>query len=457
MKRNKLITTILCTSMLLGCKSVYSTYQRPADVKTDSIFRETPTNIQSDSTMMSWKDMFTDTHLKALIEKGLQSNADIQTARLKTEEAKAMLATSKKAFLPSLSLSPQGQISSFNGNSASKTYAVDLSSSWEIDAFGSLRNGKKKSEAYLKESEAYIQATQTQLIATIAESYYTLLTLDKEFDISEETVSTWEEYMKTLKALYEAGKSTAQAIAQNEASMLSTRNSMLTLQRQIHEQENALATLVGMPAQTIERSILEHTTLSSPLSSGISLALLCNRPDVRQAEYQLEKCFYGVNKARAAFYPSITLSGTAGWTNSNGGLIVNPGKILLSAIGSITQPIFNKGQNTSNLRISEAQYKEAEIAFSQKLLDAGEEVNNALTGWQTATAKLSLDKQQVEKEQEALRCTMLLMENGATTNYLDVLTARQSLLQARLSTVEDKYSELEYSIKLYQSLGGGNK
>jgi NodT family efflux transporter outer membrane factor (OMF) lipoprotein len=369
----------------------------------------------------------------------------------------AALYASKKAILPSLSLSPQGQISSFDGGKAAKTYSVDLSSSWEIDAFGNLRNQKKQSAAYLKENEAYTQAIQTQLVATIAESYYTLLMLDRELEISEETVQTWKEYVKTLRALYEAGKTTSQAIAQNEATLLSTRNSMLTLKQRIHEQENALSTLIGMPAQSIKRSSLENTELSSSFLSGVSLELLGNRPDVRQAEYQLEEYFYGVNKARSAFYPKITLSGSAGWTNSNGGLIVNPGKILLNAIGSLTQPIFNRGQNTANLKISEAQYEEAKIAFTQKLLDAGKEVNNALNSWQTATEKQLLDKQQIEKEQEALRSTMLLMENGSTTNYIDVLTARQSLLQSRLSNVEDKYSELESIIKFYQSLGGGVK
>ena len=455
MKLNKWIIITASGLCFASCKSVYSTYERPSDVKADSLLRDTPVNDNdSDIKILSWRELFQDAHLVELIESGLQNNADIHTARLKTEEAKATLSASKKAFLPSLSFAPQGQISSFDGDKANKTYPFDLSSDWEVDAFGSLRNQKKQSEMSLAESETYTQAVQTQLIATIAESYYTLEMLDREYQITEETVKTWEEYVHSLKVLWENSSTTSAALEQNEASLLSARHSMLALQQQIHEQENALSTLVGNPAGSIDRGNIDDHGVSQT-EFNIQCSMLSNRPDVRRKEYQLAQCFYGVNAARSAFYPNITLKGSAGWTNSNGGMIVNPGKILLSAVGSITQPIFNKGKNTANLKIAQAQYDEAKIAFSQSLLDAGEEANNALTAWQTAVKKQAIDKQQTAKLEKALNSTQLLMENGSSTTYLDVLTARQSLLSSIITEIEDKYSEIESIVKLYHSIGGG--
>ena len=187
---------------------------------------------------------------------------------------------------------------------------------------------------------------------------------------------------------------------------------------------------------------------------GVPLELLSRRPDIRQAESSLEQAFYATNQARSAFYPNITLSGSAGWTNSGGAAITNPGAWLLQAVGSLVQPLFNKGKNIANLQIAKAQQEEALLSFRQALLDAGNEVNNALVQWQTSREKAGLDTQQVERLAEVVHDTGLLMEHG-TVNYLQVLSARQSLLAAQLTLVADKYGEIQGVISLYHALGGG--
>lgn len=183
------------------------------------------------------------------------------------------------------------------------------------------------------------------------------------------------------------------------------------------------------------------------------LQLLANRPDVRQAERNLAHSFYATNIARAAFYPTINLSGSAGWTN-NGGVVVNPAKWLLNAIGSLTQPLFNRGTNIANLRIAEARQEESKLLFRQTLLDAGKEVNNALTAWQTANGQIEIADSQVETLKEAVRKTELLMRHSPTT-YLEVLTAQQSLLKAELTALQSRYDRIQSIITLYHAVGGG--
>ena len=295
---------------------------------------------------------------------------------------------------------------------------------------------------------------QSQLIATIADTYYSLLMLDEQLDITRRTAKSWQETVQSLQALMRAGEQNQAAVAQAEASRLTAEQSVLSLEKQIKELENSLSTLVGIVPQAIERGKLSEAVFSEQLSVGIPLQLLGKRPDVRQAEYALAEAFYATNQARSAFYPQITLSGSAGWTNNSGAAIVNPGNWLLQAVGSLTQPLFNKGKNIANLRIAKAQQEEALLAFQQSLLDAGAEVNNALTQWQTARQSLTLDEEKIEQLETALRSTRLLMQHG-NTNYLEVLTAQQTLLDARLTKVSDRYEEIQGVINLYHALGGG--
>lgn len=450
----RIIIGLLLLTGLSGCH-IYRTYERPELSGVDSLYR-VPAMTEDTMSLadFSWKELFTDTVLQQLIEKGIANNTDLNIARLKVREAEALLTSSKLAYLPSVSLTPQGTIKSIEGNSPTKTYNLAASADWELDIFGRLTNAKREAKAVLEQSQAYKQAVQTQLIATIANSYYTLLMLDKQLDISKRTAEIWAENLRVMKALKKAGQTTEMPVAQIEASKLSVDASLLSLEQQITEVENSLSSLLGVVPQRIDRSTLDMQSFPDTLSVGVPLQLLQRRPDVRQSEAVLAEFFYTTNRAYSAFYPAITLSGSAGWTNAAGAIISNPGEWLFSAVGALVQPLFNRGQNIANLKVAKARQEEALLTFRQTLLNAGTEVNDALLQWQVARRRLDLDRQQIISLQSAVRSSELLMRHSSQ-NYLEVLTARQTLLDAELSAVSDRFEEIQGVINLYHALGGG--
>ena len=439
----------------LGACSIYKSYERPDMPVVDSLYRQPTASVDTASlATLSWRELFTDPKLQYLIETGLQNNTDLNIARLKVAEAEATLMTSRLAYLPSISFEPSGTLRHAEGSATTKSYDIAASAGWEIDIFGKLTNAKRGAKAALEQSEAYRQAVQTQLIATIANSYYSLLMLDAQLDISERTAVNWSENVRAMKALKAAGDATELAVSQSEASKLSVDASVASLRQQIDQMENTLTALLGIAPQKIERTTIAEQEFPNELSAGVPLQLLQRRPDVRQSEAALAQAFYATNAARSAFYPSITLSGSAGWTNAAGAAITNPGQWLFTAVGSLVQPLFNRGRNIANLRIAKAQQEEALLSFRQSLLDAGTDVNNALIQWQTARRRQILDEQQIKSLESAVRSSELIMQHSSQ-NYLEVLTARQTLLQAELTAVSDRFDEIQGVINLYHALGGG--
>lgn len=344
-KRTNYILTLAVALPLLSSCGIYNKYRRP-EVKTDLLFGEMSAEIDTTSSLadLKWHELFTDTLLQKLITRSLEANTDLNVARLKVEEAQASLTSARLAYLPSVQLDPEGSLSKVKGGQTSKTYTLGGSASWEIDLFGKLTNAKRSEQAALEQSVAYRQAVQTQLIATVAESYYTLLMLDEQIAITSETITNWKEYIHSLRVLMKSGQADRAAVSQAEASRLGAEASLLDLKQQTVEMENTLCSLLAWSSQHIERSSLDCQRFPQKLSVGIPLELLSRRPDVMQAEAELKQAFYGVNQARSNFYPSITLSGSAGWTNSAGAVVSNPGNWLFQAIGSLVQPIFNRGK-----------------------------------------------------------------------------------------------------------------
>ncbi len=447
-----ILIIILTAFLFTGC-GVYKRYSRP-EMNTSGLYGSAETADTTTIASLSWKELFADPLLQSLIEEGLQNNTDLKIARLRVEEAEASLFAAKLAYLPSLSLEPQGNISSFDGSKVSKTYNLAATASWEVDIFGRITNAKRGAKAYHEQSKAYEQAVQTTLVATIANLYYSLLMLDEQREISQKTTESLRRNVEVLTVLKRAGQANAAHVAQAEANLLSVEASLLTFRKETNELENALSKLLGRAPEAAQRGRLLSQNFPDQLAVGVPIQLLSNRPDVRHAEYTLAQAFYATNEARSAFYPSIVLGGSAGWTNSVGEMIINPGKWLLSAVGSLVQPVFNQGANTARLRISKAQQEQALLSFRQMLFDAGVEVNNALCQWQTARQKQELNKAQIQTLQSAVRSTQLLMQHG-DTNYLEVLIAQQTLLQAELVNASDKFEEIQGVINLYHALGGG--
>ncbi len=438
--------------LMTGC-SIYKPYSRP-EVQTEGLYRDLEeTRDTASIAILGWRNLFSDKNLQALIEKGLERNTDLRVAHTRVKAAEAVLMNARLSYLPSVVLAPDGSISGTEGAKAIKTYNLAASASWEIDLFGKVTNAKREALAALEGSRAYRQAVETQLIATIANSYYMLLMLDRQLIISEQTLITWKETEHSIEALKRAGKSNDAAVLQAKANRLALEASVVSIRKSIRETENGLSALLADTSHDIMRGALQKQQFPDTLSAGLPVQLLANRPDVRQAEWNLAQAYYATNAARSAFYPSLTLSGSTGWTNNVGGVVVNPGSWLFSAVGSLMQPLFNKGTNIANLRQAKARQEEALLLFQQSLLDAGKEVNNALTRWQSARIRMDYVNQQIMTLQEAVRKTELLMQH-TSTNYLEVLTARQRLLEAELTQAQDKFEEIQGVIDLYHAVGG---
>lgn len=442
----RILLTVIAILTLHSC-GLYRKYEREELHFVDSLYRRM--SVPSDSVSsaaVTWECFFTDTLLQEWIHTGLSFNTDINLARLKVREAQASLLEARWALLPGADFTAQGGLPG--------QFSASVGASWQADIFGSLRNANRKAQAALEQSEAYRQAVQTQLVATIANSYYTLLMLDEQLVISSRTRDTWEENIRTLEALKRAGKTNEAAVLQAKANKLSVEANILTLEKSILAMENSMCALVGLVPMPVMRGNINEQTFPAKLSAGVPAELLSRRPDVRQAELALAQTFYARNSAKAAFYPNLKLNGAIGWTTGAGTIVLDPGSLIANLIGSITQPVFGRGVNKARLQKAQAQYDQAAYTFRQSLLDAGVEVNNALTMWQTAKKRVELDKKQILNLQAAVWNTQLLMKHG-NADYLEVLTAQKNLLQAELTEVSDRFDEIQSIVNLYHALGGG--
>ena len=446
-----LIITAAALMLCSGC-GLYSKYERPSTNFADSLYRRFPSVEDTTSrASMSWETIFTDPQLQEWIRAGIEHNTDMKLARLKVEEAEAALLSARWALLPGASFSADGKVGT-SGNGFTSSFTPSVSVSWEADIFGRLTNARRGALARLEQSEAYRHAVQTQLVATIAKSYYTLLMIDEQLEISRHTLKIWEDNIRAMEALKRAGKTNEAAVLHAKANRLKVEGSVLTLEKTLLSTENSFAALLGMVPMKISRGKLSAQNFPKILSEGVPAELLSRRPDVRQAEMALASAFYTTNAAKAAFYPGLTLSGNAGWTVA--GAAVNPGGLIASLGASLLQPIFGRGVNKARLKTAKAQQEAALHNYRQTILNAGVEVNNALVTWQTAKKRMEIDKKQIVNLKAAVWNTQLLMKHGLT-NYLEVLTALQSLLQAELDETADRYAEIQGVIDLYHALGGG--
>lgn len=444
-----------------GC-GIYGKYERP-EVNATGLVRDvtstTDTLAVTDTTSfgnLPWRSVFTDPQLQALIEQGLEHNTDLLNAALNVKMVEAQLTAAKLAFVPSFTFSPQGTISSWDGSKATKTYSLPINASWSIDLFGNLLNQKRSAQMALLATKDYQLVVKTNLIANIANAYYTLLMLDKQLEIVDNmtqlTKETWD-MMKLQKELNNAKETSVQSAEANYYSVLAQA---ADLKRQIRETENSLSLLLGQQAQTIARGKIENQSLPTEFNTGIAIQMLNNRPDVHYAEMTLAQCFYDTQAARSKFYPNITISGSGAFTNSSGMGIVNPGKWLLSAIGSLVQPIFQNGQLVAQLKVAKAQQEQAYNTWQNAVLSAGSEVSNALVLYNSSDEKSKLEAKQVESLTKNVQYTKDLFNMGGST-YLEVITAQQSLLNAELSKVQDDFYKMQAVVNLYYALGGGRE
>ena len=469
MKRlSNIIVAAAVSMMLTGC-GLYNNYEKTVE-EPENAFGTTQdiTSASSGESIsdMSWREFFTDPLLQNLIEQALANNTDLNTARINIEKSELSLKTKKLAFLPSLYFSPQGSLSSFDGAKATKSYTIPLDLSWEIDLFGSMRNKKRAAQAILLQSQITEEATRSNLISSVAQQYFYLQLLDRELDILIETDSLWKASLDTQQALYENGQAYSTAVNQQESSWLSVKTQIVSTKRTIRSTENEICSLLCITPQHIERS---HWGASEDYHSasegqrlfeeryskiGVPAMMIERRPDIRLANAYMEEAFYNVQAARAAFYPNIRLTGEGGWSN-NGGL-VNPSKLMWQIIGSLSQPIFARGEINANYKSSKLSEENLKKKYVQAIIDAGNEVNEAISDCQSSRELHQYYHRQVEVLHEAYVGTHELMDNGKA-QYLEVLTAQESLLSAQLNEASNMYYGAQAIISLYIALGGGTK
>lgn len=459
MKKTNIIIIAFAALSLTGCKSLYGNYERP-DVKTSGIVRD-PVDDKgalagsSDFGNLPWRSVFTDPQLQTLIEKALENNPDLLNAALNIDIAEQQLRASKLAFLPSVVFAPNGSISHFGTHTSStQAYTLPITASWDVDLFGKLRSQKKAAQMALIQSRDYKVAVQTNLICNVANLYYTLLMLDRQKQIVDDmsglTKNTWD----MMKLQMEFGRARSTSVQSAEVAYYSVQTQGADIKRQIRETENTLSLLLGEPAQSIARGSLENQSLPANFSGGIGVQLLSNRADIHANEMALAQCFYNIQEARSRFYPALNISPTGAWTNSNG--LVNPGKLLLSVVGSLTQPIFMRGQLKAGLRVAEDRYKQAYNTWQNSILKAGAEVSNALVAYNSADEKNKLQQQQIDVLKQNVDHTQMLYTQSSSS-YLEVITAQQSLLNAEISQVQEQFTKLQAIVNLYNALGGGSK
>ena len=460
----KVVLILFAGLMLSGC-GLYNNYEKTVQ-EPEGVFGATQdiTSASGSESIaeMSWREFFTDPLLQQLIEQALANNTDLNSARINVEKSQVLLRTKKLAFLPSVYFSPQGSFSKFGSESWTRSYTIPLDVSWDVDLFGSLRNKKRAAQAALLQAQMAEESTRSNLISSVAQEYFYLQLLDRELDILISTDSLWKASLDTQQALYENGQAYSTAVNQQESSWLDVKLQIVAIKRAIRSTENEICSLLCITPQHIERSKWYadeyHSSadkrLFEDMEVGVPAMMLERRPDIRLANFYIEEAFYNVQAARAAFYPSITLTGELGWSNNGG--YVNPGKLLLQLVGQLSQPIFARGQINANYKTAQLTEENLKKKYVQVVVDAGNQVNEAIADCRAARQNHDYYHRQVEVLHEAYIGTHELMDNGKA-QYLEVLTAQESLLNAQLNEASNMYNGAQALISLYVALGGGTK
>ena len=451
--------------MLLASCGVYNKYERP-EVNATGLIRDAVSDVDTLAVQdtasfgnLPWRQVFTDPQLQALIEQGLQKNANLQNAALTVQMYETMLKAAKLAFLPAISIggsTPMGTIATMHTDPSvtTKSYSLPIAASWTLDLFGNVLSQKRSTQMKLLGMKDYQMAVRAQLISGIANSYYTLLMLDRQLQIVSEMSQMAKETWEMMKLQYSLGRMRSTSVQSAQAAYLSTLTQTNDFRRQIRATENALSLLIGDAGHQISRSTLEAQSLPTEFKTGVGVALLKNRPDVHNAEMSLASCFHDVQTARSQFYPNVTVGASAAFTNNNGAL--NPGKWLTTLFGSLTQPIFARGALTANLKVSKLQYEQAFNTWQNAILSAGNEVSNALVNYNAYDENSKLETQRIEVLTKNVEDTRALYKSSGSS-YLEVLTAQTQLLSAQINKVTDDFSKMQAVVSLYTALGGGGR
>lgn len=458
MKPYKLIAFGVVMSVGLSSCHIYNKYDLPDEESAIAADFKKASEMQADSTSLpylGWEKIFKDPKLQSLIRLALANNKDLENAKLNVDIARAQLLGAKLSYFPSLSFGPNGGTASYGGSHMDWSYTLPLAAQWEIDAFAKILNRKRGAKMSLEMSEAYEQATRSQIVCGVANTYYSLVMLNQQLDLTRRTVDIWQEQVKTMELLKEAGNTNEAAVVQSRANLYNIQASIPTLETSIHQLNNTMSLLLNTYPQTWEVTSEMDFSIPADIVEGIPMSYLAVRPDVRAAERSLAAAYYSTNSARAAFYPSLVISAQGGFTNLLGSIIKNPGEWFIQLAGSLTAPIFSRGQNIASLKAAKAQQAQALNNFEYAVLAASADVSDALVNFNKNVERQKYLELQVDQLEKSVEYTNELFMYNRGTTYLEVLTARSGLLNAQLSCIANWHEKTTALISLYQAVGGG--
>lgn len=448
---------VLAAGALTSC-NIYKKYDLPAEKNVYVNDYKKSLDAPVDSTALDylgWEKVFTDPTLQSYIRMALDNNQNLDDARLNVEIAKAQLKGARLSYLPSLTISPNGGTASYGGSHADWSYTIPAAIYWEVDIFAKILNRKRAAEVTKDQMLDYQQAVRSQIICGVASTYYALVLLNQQLDLTKRTSEIWKDQVESMKLMKEAAYTNEAAVVQSEANYYSILASIPDIEEAIKTTQNSLSLLMGVYPK--EWSVTANLDFDLPLSiaDGVPVSYLAARPDVRAAERGLAAAYYATNSARAAFYPSLNITSNGGFTNLLGSMIVNPGKWFIQLAGQLTAPIFSRGQNIANLEVAKAQQEKAMNAFETAVLTASADVSDALAKYKASTEKREALVKQVESLEKSVEYTQELFALDQKTTYLEVLTARSSLLSAQLASLTCWHNKVASLISLYQAVGGG--
>lgn len=441
--------------LLSGCH-IYKKYETPQTSALTRAYveaRQTPVDSAAFGNLL-WEQVFTDPVLADFINRALENNKDLNNARLNVDVAHAQMQGARLSYLPYIALAPNGAGASYAGSDISWTYQLPAQVSWEVDIFGKTLNRKRNAEAAYRMSEAYARATRSQIISAVAYTYYAIAAVNSQLELSRTTAKTWGESVEVMKNLKLAGRVTEAAVVQSTAQYYSIQASITDLEVQLDQLNNTMSLLLNELPQNWNITTTLDFERPAIVRAEIPMSELASRPDVAAAEQALAVAYYATNSARAAFYPGISITANGGFTNLLGSFIKNPGDWFYQLAGSLTMPLFARGQNIAGLKAAKAQQKQALNNFEYALLNASAEVSDALTVYEKSAEKERLLVEQVKNLEKSVEYTNDLLQYSTGT-YLEVLTAQQNLLGAQTAFISSRLSQARAFINLYQALGGG--
>lgn len=459
MKFHKIICATISLTLLSGMMScnIYKKYELPEN---SALVNDYKKSIEApvDSTSLpylSWTEVFTDPILQDLINRALENNKDLENARLNVDIARAQLKGAKLSYFPSLAITPNVGTASYGGSHMDVSYTIPAALNWEIDAFGKILNRKRGAQVGVQQAEAYNSAVRSQIVCGVASTYYALVLLNQQLDLTQRTALIWKDQVESMKLMKEAGMVNAAGVVQSEANYYSIMSTIPDLEQQIRITQNTLSLLLNTYPQEWKVTSDLNFNIPKEIVDNIPVSYLAARPDIAAAERSLASAYYTTNSARANFYPSINISAQGGFTNLLGNIITNPGKWFIQLAGQLTAPIFSRGQNIATLEAAKASQQIALNNFEYSILNASAEVSDAMIKYNKNFEKQAQVEKQIESLEKSVEYTQELLTFNQSTTYLEVLTARSSLLQAQLAGLNCWHSRAVALIELYQAVGGG--